>query len=108
MSSKEYARDSVEKYGKRDDAERREREREKISKWQRISMRMREKRARLSITLTLSLSSRRVSVFGVVPRLALRQSKEPTFAIRSGDGSACEEPGSRNKIDVEKEKRWSR
>lgn len=72
-------------------------------------MRAREKRAQLSITLTLSLSSRISCLsFRSSSSSALRQSKEPTFAIRSGDGSACEESGSRNKIDVEKEKRWSR
>lgn len=68
----------------------------------------RERRAIMQLSTTLALpSSSRVSVFRVASP-ELRQSREPTFAIRCRDVSVCEEPGSRNKIDVEKEKRWSR
>lgn len=58
-------------------------------------------------TMLASSSSSRISLYLSLRDsfASLRQSRESTFAIRSRDGSACEEPGSRNKIDVEKEKR---
>lgn len=92
------------KCGKRDDAGRREREKTKLAKNKCACERRKgaviDYAYFVFIVSCLSLRSSSSSV--------LWQSKEPTFAIRSEDGSACEEPGSRNKIDVEKEKRWSR
>lgn len=102
MSSIEYSRREKEVRADKRDEEKRKgvhirKEREKGS---RVAYRLR-------LLCLRRLVSCRISVFGVAS-LGSRQSREPTFAIRSRDEFVCEEPGSRNKIDVEKEKRWSR
>lgn len=92
----------------------RKRKRRNIGKEQRMNMRKKRERekgshAAISTPLILPSSSRILSYLSLRGSFVRsQQSRELTFTIRCRDEFVCEELGSRNEIDVGKERRWNR